>query len=58
MRIFMEGLFPGRWDTLRPVKPKEIKARSGPGLRDSTGFARSIPVGGIASGTDAAPAAQ
>jgi len=26
MRTFMEGLFPGRWDTLRPVKPKEIKA--------------------------------
>ena len=26
MRVFMEGLFPGRWDTLRPVKPKEIKA--------------------------------
>jgi uncharacterized protein len=26
MRIFMEGLFPGRWDALRPVKPKELKA--------------------------------
>jgi nitroimidazol reductase NimA-like FMN-containing flavoprotein (pyridoxamine 5'-phosphate oxidase superfamily) len=26
MRTFMEGLFPGRWDTLRPVKPKELKA--------------------------------
>jgi uncharacterized protein len=26
MRVFMEGLFPGRWDTLRPVKPKEIRA--------------------------------
>jgi hypothetical protein len=22
----MEGLFPGRWDALRPVKPKELKA--------------------------------
>jgi hypothetical protein len=26
MRIFMEGLMPGRWDGLRPVKPKELKA--------------------------------
>jgi nitroimidazol reductase NimA-like FMN-containing flavoprotein (pyridoxamine 5'-phosphate oxidase superfamily) len=26
MRVFMQGLFPGRWDTLRPVKPKEIRA--------------------------------
>jgi uncharacterized protein len=26
MRYFMEGLFPGRWDRLRPVKPKELKA--------------------------------
>lgn len=26
MRYFMEGLFPGRWDALRPVKPKELKA--------------------------------
>jgi nitroimidazol reductase NimA-like FMN-containing flavoprotein (pyridoxamine 5'-phosphate oxidase superfamily) len=26
LRIFMEGLFPGRWDALRPVKPKELKA--------------------------------
>jgi hypothetical protein len=22
----MEGLMPGRWDELRPVKPKELKA--------------------------------
>jgi hypothetical protein len=22
----MEGLMPGRWDVLRPVKPKELKA--------------------------------
>jgi hypothetical protein len=26
MRYFMEGLFPGRWDALRPVKAKELKA--------------------------------
>jgi nitroimidazol reductase NimA-like FMN-containing flavoprotein (pyridoxamine 5'-phosphate oxidase superfamily) len=26
MRTFMEGLFPGRWDLLRPVKAKELKA--------------------------------
>ena len=26
MRVFMEGLFPGRWETLRPVKAKELKA--------------------------------
>ena len=26
MRYFMEGLFPGRWDSLRPVKVKELKA--------------------------------
>jgi nitroimidazol reductase NimA-like FMN-containing flavoprotein (pyridoxamine 5'-phosphate oxidase superfamily) len=26
LRIFMEGLMPGRWDGLRPVKPKELKA--------------------------------
>ena len=26
MRVFMEGLLPGRWDVLRPVKRKELKA--------------------------------
>ncbi len=26
LRAFMEGLMPGRWDGLRPVKPKELKA--------------------------------
>ncbi len=26
LRTFMEGLMPGRWDQLRPVKPKELKA--------------------------------
>ena len=26
LRTFMEGLMPGRWDKLRPVKPKELKA--------------------------------
>ena len=26
LRTFMEGLLPGRWDKLRPVKPKEMKA--------------------------------
>lgn len=26
LRTFMEGLMPGRWDGLRPVKPKELKA--------------------------------
>ena len=26
MRAFLEGLYPGRWDSLRPVKEKELKA--------------------------------
>jgi uncharacterized protein len=26
LRMFMEQLMPGRWDALRPVKPKELKA--------------------------------
>lgn len=26
LRTFMEGLMPGRWERLRPVKPKELKA--------------------------------
>ena len=26
LRAFLEGLMPGRWDALRPVKPKELKA--------------------------------
>jgi nitroimidazol reductase NimA-like FMN-containing flavoprotein (pyridoxamine 5'-phosphate oxidase superfamily) len=26
MKVFMESLFPGRWDSLRPVKSKELKA--------------------------------
>jgi nitroimidazol reductase NimA-like FMN-containing flavoprotein (pyridoxamine 5'-phosphate oxidase superfamily) len=26
LRAFMEQLMPGRWDALRPVKPKELKA--------------------------------
>ena len=53
MRIFMEGLFPGRWDALRPVKAKELKAtrllrlaideasakiRSGPPADDAADF--------------------
>lgn len=33
MRVFMEGLIPGRWKTLRPVKPKELKATRLLGLR-------------------------
>ena len=33
MRVFMEGLFPGRWETLRPVKAKELKATRLLGLR-------------------------
>ena len=33
MRVFMEQLIPGRWDTLRPVKPKELKATRLIGLR-------------------------
>ena len=28
MKNFVEGLFPGRWDRLRPVKDKEIRATS------------------------------
>jgi len=28
LRDFMDGLFPGRWDTLRPVEQKELKATS------------------------------
>lgn len=54
MRTFMEGLFPGRWDELRPVKPKELKAtrllrvrideasakiRSGPPADDAADYA-------------------
>jgi nitroimidazol reductase NimA-like FMN-containing flavoprotein (pyridoxamine 5'-phosphate oxidase superfamily) len=53
LRNFMEGLFPGRWDSLRPVKPKELKAtrllklrideasakiRTGPPLDDAADF--------------------
>lgn len=53
LRTFMEGLMPGRWDGLRPVKPKELKAtrllrlaideasakiRSGPPADDATDF--------------------
>jgi hypothetical protein len=49
----MEGLMPGRWDGLRPVKPKELKAtrllrlaideasakvRSGPPADDAADF--------------------
>jgi uncharacterized protein len=26
LRAFIEGLFPGRWDELRPVTPQELKA--------------------------------
>lgn len=26
LRLMMERLFPGRWDTLRPVTPRELKA--------------------------------
>lgn len=33
MRVFMEGLFPGRWETLRPVKARELKATRLLGLR-------------------------
>lgn len=28
LRLFMEGLFPKRWDTLRPVTEKELRATS------------------------------
>jgi nitroimidazol reductase NimA-like FMN-containing flavoprotein (pyridoxamine 5'-phosphate oxidase superfamily) len=28
LRDFMDGLFPGRWDTLRPVTEKELRATS------------------------------
>lgn len=28
LRDFMDGLFPGRWDTLRPVEQNELKATS------------------------------
>jgi len=53
LRTFMEGLMPGRWDGLRPVKPKELKAtrllrlaldeasakiRSGPPADDAADF--------------------
>jgi len=53
LRSFMEGLMPGRWDGLRPVKPKELKAtrllrlpldeasakiRSGPPADDAADF--------------------
>lgn len=26
LRDFVDGLFPGRWDTLRPMEPQELKA--------------------------------
>ncbi|SDN39527.1 pyridoxamine 5'-phosphate oxidase family protein [Ensifer sp. YR511] len=26
LRDFVDGLFPGRWDTLRPMQPQELKA--------------------------------
>ena len=54
LRTFMEGLFPGRWDALRPVKPKELmatrllrirideasaKIRSGPPADDAADYA-------------------
>lgn len=53
LRTFMEGLMPGRWAGLRPVKPKELKAtrllrlaideasakiRSGPPADDTADF--------------------
>ena len=28
LRRFIDGLFPGRWDTLRPMQPQELKATS------------------------------
>ncbi|WP_370275457.1 pyridoxamine 5'-phosphate oxidase family protein [Hyphomonas atlantica] len=28
LRQFVDGLFPGRWDTLRPMDPQELKATS------------------------------
>ena len=28
LRSFTDGLFPGRWDTLRPMTPQELKATS------------------------------
>ena len=33
MRVFMEQLIPGRWETLRPVKARELKATRLLGLR-------------------------
>jgi DNA-binding HxlR family transcriptional regulator len=36
----------------RQLKPKEIKARTGPGLRDTKSFARSVPMERIESGED------
>jgi uncharacterized protein len=28
LKIFVDGIFPGRWDTLRPMNEKELKATS------------------------------
>ena len=34
LRSFTDSLFPGRWDTLRPVTEKELRNVPGDGLRD------------------------
>lgn len=62
LRNFVDGLFPGRWDILRPVTPQEIKAttilslplneasakiRSGPPIDDEEDYALPIWAGVI-----------
>lgn len=62
LKTFVDGLFPGRWDTLRPATPQEIKAttvmclpiaeasskvRSGPPVDDEEDYALPIWAGEI-----------
>ncbi len=56
MRVFMEGLIPGRWKTLRPVKPKELKATRLLGLRidEASAKIRSGPPADDAADVDLA----
>lgn len=40
LRYFLEGVFPGRWDMLRPITEKEIKATKVLGMPISEGAAK------------------
>ncbi len=47
LRRFTDGLFPGRWDTLRPMTPQELKATSvlWMDVDEATAKARAAPPG-------------